>query len=221
MYTKCASCFFILCTMLPLTGCIESEHSLSDTNDAFLMPELIGVWRETSIEGGASWTVSAAGKGFPEGMYQLIENNGDKDDREYFFLTAIGDDRYINVAHFKSDSPPNTWDLKQVTHFTLMCFRFENNQVTLNAFSENAVDAAKTSGKLTFRTITSHETETLDSDLESELELELELDFELDPDTELDIQKEQLSNSTQELRAFLASHSDVIRGTEIIKVTKQ
>ncbi len=192
-----SSCLVVLAMLLCYSGCIESEHALSDPNSAELVPELMGTWIQVPPEDPSVWTIAAAGDGFPKGMHRLTKIENGRIEGKLFFVSNIGDKHYANIANFEDDlSLPTTWQPKQIKHYTLIQFDVKDGTAKLFEIEEARIVAAIDKGELKGRVLE-------------------QPDFlEIAP-------QKRLSSPTLELQPYFSQNSAQLTGKAWLKYQKQ
>lgn len=207
--------WLVCAALLTVAGCVgfDSTHSLSDPNEAKPDQRLIGEWASKQAK-DVTYTVSLAGEGFPAGMHRLVIVDGKESDTGYFFVSEIGEDRYLNLANFSESEPlPEKWDVSKVTHFNLLGYRVVDNQWQLVPLNEEFVKQAIQQKQIKGEVV---QDEAIDDPLLNDLfaDTPAEKDAADVKPGELGEIDMRLTGSTAELRAFFKTHKDKILSKE-------
>ncbi|TWT98655.1 hypothetical protein Pla52n_51720 [Stieleria varia] len=142
----------LLLGMLSLTpGCIgvDSQHPLSDPADAVLDTRLNGQWVQTEEKVTIRYQVKAAGGEAPKGLHRMTMTIDKDTASTYFFVTQLGEHRYINMANFETDDAPEKWDPAKVTYYSIFGYELVNeNEITLQPLNEKFFEKLVENGEL-------------------------------------------------------------------------
>ncbi len=197
MSTNYFKCVAVLTALLSCSGCLESDHALSNPDDAELVSELMGTWVQDPPEDDLRWTIAAAGDGFPKGMHRLTKVENGRLEGKLFFITNIGDCQYANLLNYEDDSSlPTTWQPKHVKDYTLIQFEVKNKTAKVFEIKEAVLNAAISKGELKRRVLK-------------------------ESDSPVTVSSERLSSTTVELHRYVSQNCEQLTGKVLVKYRRQ
>src|SRR3972149_2295873 len=146
---------------LVLTSCVDSDNPLSDPKQAAVDPGLVGVWRIQGKDGEVVYYhVGQAGEKFPAGMMRVKiithNKNGelprpDNDDK-LVLITALGNNRYINVTSLDADKiktmKDSPWEPSLADGYFIYKYEILGDNLTIAGMVPEQKEEAIKTGKI-------------------------------------------------------------------------
>ncbi|MGB7347100.1 MAG: hypothetical protein WBD20_22945 [Pirellulaceae bacterium] len=167
-------------------GCVESDKPLSDPATSKIDPDLIGTWLGDQED---TYVVSAAGDGFPAGMHRIDFTDEESTDIAYFFVTKIGDQKFINLPTLEGKPAKPKWSDNKIVYYSFAAYEVGSDSMTYKPLERKTFNAGVKRGNLSIRKI-QHD----------------------------DHSYTLLTNTTEEIRAFIKLHAKTIVSDSGVKL---
>ncbi len=144
---------------LLLNSCVDTKNPLSDPEKAKADPQLFGVWRRATDNGGAEYYhVGLAGGKLPPGMMQAISVTHNKDgslargEDMPIFSTTIGENHYLNVVGIdeknRDQFEKKGWQAGLVEGYWLLKYRVKGDSLSVWEIDRDVKRRLITAGKI-------------------------------------------------------------------------